>query len=87
MKGYDLPISFYLSKRVSLCSRYRLSFTCFVLVGVVDDTLTKINFKYFNPIQDSAFWATLKILERPLLKICHIYLTTSKPGRVIHYVK
>ena len=50
-KGFGLRLSFYLSKRISFCSRYRLfcyTFSYFVPFEVTENRVTKINFKYFN---------------------------------------
>ena len=49
--GFGLRLSVYLSTRVSLCSRYGFfccTFTYFVPFGVIENRVTKINFKYFN---------------------------------------
>ena len=51
-RGFScLWLFFYTSKRVSLCTRY--GFFCytianFVPFGVIENKVTKINFKYFN---------------------------------------
>ena len=50
-RRFGLRLPFYLSKRVLLCSRYGFfyyTFTYFVLFGVIENRVTKINFKYFN---------------------------------------
>ena len=51
---YDI---FYLSKRVSLCSRrgfFLYSFAYFVPFGVIENRVTKIKFKYFNQNCDNS---------------------------------
>ena len=49
-QGFGFWLCFYLSKRVSLCSRHAflLTFNYFVPFGVIENRFTKINFKYFN---------------------------------------
>ena len=51
VRGFGLQLHFYLSKTVSLCSRYGLfshTSTYFVPIGVIKGRVTKINSKYFN---------------------------------------
>ena len=49
-RGFGFWLLFYLSKTLSLCSRYDffLTFNYFVPFGVIKNRFTKINFKYFN---------------------------------------
>ena len=50
-RGFGPRPSFYLSNRISLCSRYRFfcyTFTYFVPFEVIKNRVTKISFKYFN---------------------------------------
>ena len=52
-RGFDIGLSFYLQKRVSLCSRYGFfcyAFTYFVLFRVNKNRVTKINLNDFNRI-------------------------------------
>ena len=51
IKGFGLRLTFYLLKRVSLCSRYGFfywTFTYFVPIGSMEDRVTKINSMYLN---------------------------------------
>ena len=49
-QGFGFWLCFYLSKRVSLCSRHAflLTFNYFVPFGVIENRFNKIHFKYFN---------------------------------------
>ena len=49
---------FYLSKRVSLCSRhgFLLTFNYFLPFWAIENRFTKINFKFFNGNCDSSSW-------------------------------
>ena len=50
-RGFGLRLSFYLSKRASLCSRYGVfyyTFTYFVPIRLIEGGVTKINCKCFN---------------------------------------
>ena len=70
IRGFGLQLSFYLSKGVPLCSGYGFFLIIyFVLIGVIEDKVTKIKPKYLTENCDHSIccgWSILFYMLQPI---------------------